>query len=116
MPAEDLPSAPRDERDVASASHEGAVGLPLRINIVTIFPEFFAGPLGISIPSKAAAAGSVVYNVVDLRSFTHDKHRTVDDYPYGGGPGMVMKPEPWGEAIDATLAQISNVFIQGPLL
>jgi tRNA (guanine37-N1)-methyltransferase len=74
---------------------------PLRVNIVTIFPEFFAVPLGISIPSKAAAAGSVVYNVVDLRSFTHDKHRTVDDYPYGGGPGMVMKPTPFFEAVDA---------------
>jgi tRNA (guanine37-N1)-methyltransferase len=73
----------------------------LRINVVTIFPEFFAGPLSISIPAKAAAAGSVAYNVVDLRDFTHDRHRTVDDYPYGGGAGMVMKPEPFFEAVDA---------------
>ncbi len=73
---------------------------PLVINIVTIFPEFFATPLAISIPSKAAAAGSVTYNVVDLRSFTHDKHRTVDDYAYGGGPGMVMKPTPFFEAVE----------------
>jgi tRNA (guanine37-N1)-methyltransferase len=73
----------------------------LRITIVTIFPEFFTGPLSLSIPARAAAAGSVEYNVVDLRDYTHDRHRTVDDYPYGGGPGMVMKPEPFFEAVDA---------------
>ena len=74
---------------------------PLRINIVTIFPGFFASPLGLSIPARAAAAGGVAYHIVDLRDFTHDKHRTVDDYPYGGGPGMVMKPGPFFEAVDA---------------
>jgi tRNA (guanine37-N1)-methyltransferase len=73
----------------------------VRINVVTIFPEFFAAPLAISIPARAAAAGQVEYRVVDLRDFTHDRHRTVDDYPYGGGAGMVMKPEPFFEAIDA---------------
>jgi tRNA (guanine37-N1)-methyltransferase len=73
----------------------------LRINVVTIFPEFFAGPLGLSIPSRAAAAGSVSYNLVDLRDFTHDKHRSVDDYPYGGGAGMVMKPQPFFEAVES---------------
>jgi tRNA (guanine37-N1)-methyltransferase len=73
----------------------------LRINIVTIFPEFFSGPLALSIPARAAAAGSVSYNVIDLRDYTHDRHRTVDDYAYGGGAGMVMKPEPFFEAIDA---------------
>jgi tRNA (guanine37-N1)-methyltransferase len=73
----------------------------LTINVVTIFPEFFSGPLGLSIPSRAAAAGSVRYNLVDLRDFTHDKHRTVDDAPYGGGAGMVMKPEPFFEAVES---------------
>lgn len=73
----------------------------LRINIVTIFPEFFAGPLGLSIPAKAAASGSVAYRLVDLRDFTHDRHRTVDDYPFGGGPGMVMKPGPFFEAVES---------------
>jgi tRNA (guanine37-N1)-methyltransferase len=72
----------------------------LRITIVTIFPDFFTGPLSLSIPAKAAAAGGVEYRVVDLRDYTHDRHRTVDDYPYGGGPGMVMKPEPFFEAVD----------------
>ena len=73
----------------------------LRINVVTIFPEFFAGPLSLSIPARAAAADAVAYRVIDLRDYTHDRHRTVDDAPYGGGAGMVMKPEPFFEAIDA---------------
>lgn len=73
----------------------------MRINIVTIFPDFFPGPLGLSIPKRAADAGLVEYRVVDLRDYTHDRHRTVDDEPYGGGAGMVMKPEPYFEAVDA---------------
>ncbi|HEX2722188.1 MAG TPA: tRNA (guanosine(37)-N1)-methyltransferase TrmD [Gemmatimonadaceae bacterium] len=75
--------------------------MPLRINVVTIFPEFFAGPLGLSIPARARAAGGVVYNIVDLREFTHDRHKSVDDAPYGGGAGMVMKPGPFFEAVEA---------------
>ena len=75
--------------------------MSLKINVVTIFPEFFAGPLSLSIPSRAAAAGSVSYDIIDLRDFTHDKHRTVDDYPYGGGAGMVMKPGPFFEAVES---------------
>lgn len=73
----------------------------MRINIVTIFPEFFERPLALSIPGRAAAAGLVQYRIVDLRDYTHDRHRTVDDYPYGGGAGMVMKPEPFFEAVEA---------------
>ncbi len=75
--------------------------MPLRINVVTIFPDFFAGPLGLSIPARAKAAGGVEYNLVDLRDFTHDRHKTVDDAPYGGGPGMVMKPGPFFEAVES---------------
>ncbi len=83
----------------------------LKINVVTIFPEFFAGPLGLSIPSRAAAAGSVEYNLVDLREYTHDRHRTVDDYPYGGGAGMVMKPGPFFEAVEAIAGRAPIVLL-----
>jgi len=72
----------------------------MRINIVSIFPGFFEGPLGLSIPARAAQAGLVEYRLVDLRDYTHDRHRTVDDLPYGGGAGGVLKPEPFFEAVD----------------
>jgi tRNA (guanine37-N1)-methyltransferase len=83
----------------------------LTINVVTIFPEFFAGPLGISIPARAAMAGSVVYRVVDLRDFTHDRHRSVDDTAYGGGPGMVMRPDPFFEAVEGLGARAPIVLL-----
>jgi tRNA (guanine37-N1)-methyltransferase len=89
-----------DAGPARNVDDEVAPRVPLTINIVSIFPEFFVTPLGLSIPSRAAAAGSVIFNLVDLRDFTHDKHRTVDDYPYGGGPGMVMKPTPFFEAVE----------------
>jgi tRNA (guanine37-N1)-methyltransferase len=73
----------------------------MRINVLTIFPAYFEGPLSLSIPGRAARAGLVTYRIVDLRDYTRDRHRTVDDEPYGGGPGMVMKPEPFFEAVDA---------------
>lgn len=73
----------------------------MRINVVTLFPDFFRGPLGLSIPGRAAAAGLVSYNLVQLRDFTHDRHQTVDDYPFGGGAGMVMKPAPFFEAVES---------------
>jgi tRNA (guanine37-N1)-methyltransferase len=71
----------------------------MRIDIITIFPEYF-GPLSVSLIGKAAERGDISFGVHDLRSWTHDVHHTVDDSPFGGGPGMVMKPEPWGEALD----------------
>ncbi|MEO6309848.1 MAG: tRNA (guanosine(37)-N1)-methyltransferase TrmD [Leifsonia sp.] len=74
----------------------------MRIDIVTIFPEFF-DVLDISLLGKARQSGLINLGVHNLRDYTHDRHRTVDDTPYGGGAGMVMKPEPWGEAFDALL-------------
>ena len=86
----------------------------MRIDIVTIFPVYFgrvgadgrigeSGPLGVSLIGKAAARGDIDFRVRDLRSWTTDVHHTVDDTPFGGGPGMVMKPDVWGDALDAVL-------------
>lgn len=74
----------------------------MRIDIVTIFPEFFS-VLDVSLLGKARESGLIELGLHNLRDFAHDRHRTVDDTPYGGGAGMVMKPEPWGEAIDSIL-------------
>ncbi len=73
----------------------------LEITVVTLFPEFFGAPLATSILARAAAAGVVRYRVVDLRDYAAGRHKTADDVPYGGGAGMVLKPEPFFEALDA---------------
>ena len=75
--------------------------LPMRFDLITIFPEFFAGPLDYGIVRRARAAGLIEIAIHDLRAFTHDRHRTVDDRPFGGGEGMVLKPEPIFECLDA---------------
>ncbi|MFZ0981276.1 MAG: tRNA (guanosine(37)-N1)-methyltransferase TrmD [Candidatus Acidiferrales bacterium] len=73
----------------------------MRFDIITIFPEFFGGPLDYGIVRRAREAGLIETHVHDLRAFTHDRHRTVDDRPFGGGEGMVMKPEPLFEAVES---------------
>ena len=73
----------------------------MRIDVVTIFPEVFPGPLGVGVPGRARERGLVELAVWDLRDFTSDRHRSVDDVPYGGGAGMVMKPEPFIKAVEA---------------
>lgn len=78
----------------------------MRVDIISIFPEYFA-PLEVSLIGKARHKGLLDVRLHQLRDWTRDVHRTVDDTPYGGGPGMVMKPEPWGEAIDAVVAAAS---------
>ncbi|MER5318747.1 tRNA (guanosine(37)-N1)-methyltransferase TrmD [Streptosporangium roseum] len=75
----------------------------MRVDVISIFPEYFA-PLDVSLIGKARERGILDIHLYQLRDWAHDVHRTVDDTPYGGGPGMVMKPEPWGEAIDTVLA------------
>ncbi|MFP5218682.1 MAG: tRNA (guanosine(37)-N1)-methyltransferase TrmD [Actinomycetes bacterium] len=76
----------------------------MRVDVLTIFPQYLA-PLGVSLLGKAQQRGLLEVHVHDLRQWTTDVHRTVDDTPYGGGPGMVMTPEPWGRALDAVLAE-----------
>lgn len=80
----------------------------MRIDVLTIFPDYLA-PLQLSLIGKAIVDGLLDLRVHDLREWTHDRHRTVDDTPYGGGAGMVMKPEPWGEALDALLASYGQL-------
>ena len=75
----------------------------LRIDIVTIFPDYFESPLGVSLIGKAAARGDIEFGVHDLRRWAGDVHHTVDDVPFGGGPGMVMKPDVWGDALDEVI-------------
>ncbi|MFM1785499.1 MAG: hypothetical protein RLZZ108_523, partial [Actinomycetota bacterium] len=76
----------------------------MRIDAITIFPDYFA-PLEISLLGKAREKNLLDVHVHDLRDWTFDKHKTVDDSPYGGGAGMLMKPEPWGLAFDDILAE-----------
>ncbi len=89
----------------------------MRIDVLTIFPDYLA-PLGLSLIGKAREQGLLDVRVHDLREHTTDRHRTVDDTPYGGGPGMVMKPEPWGAALDEVVAggggAVPHLVVPGP--
>ena len=85
----------------------------MKIDAVTVFPEYLA-PLQLSLIGKAIEDGVIELAIHDLRDYAHDKHKTVDDSPYGGGPGMVMKPEPWGEVLDALVQPDSILVIPTP--
>jgi tRNA (guanine37-N1)-methyltransferase len=86
----------------------------VRVDVVTLFPEMFAGPFGHSIIGRAIDQGRLEVGFVDPRDFTSDRHRTVDDYPYGGGPGMVMKPEPLFLAVESVAKPESAVILMSP--
>jgi len=88
--------------------------LPLRIDVITIFPGMLNGFLEESILKRAALKGAVVFNTVDLRKFTTDRHQTTDDRPYGGGPGMVMKPEPLFKAVESVRSPEARVILMTP--
>src|ERR1700688_377787 len=85
-----------------------------RASVLTIFPEMFPGPLGLSLAGKALASGAWSLDIVDIRSFATDKHRTVDDTPAGGGPGMVMKADVLGRAIDAVATDTRPRLLMSP--
>ena len=85
----------------------------MRIDAISIFPDFFS-VLDLSLLGKARESGLIEFTAHDLRNYTHDRHRTVDDTPYGGGAGMVMKPEPWGEAFDELLVDNPTVIFTTP--
>lgn len=85
----------------------------MRIDVVSIFVDYFA-PLQLSLVGKALARGIIELGVHDLRTWTYDRHRTVDDTPYGGGAGMVMKPEPWGAALDAVTSPETLLILPTP--
>ncbi len=85
----------------------------MRIDVVSIFPAYLDA-LDLSLAGKARAAGLLEVAAHDLRDWTHDRHRTVDDTPYGGGAGMVMKPEPWGEALDALMTDEAVLVVPTP--
>jgi tRNA (guanine37-N1)-methyltransferase len=85
----------------------------MRVDIISIFPEYFA-PLDLSLIGKARNAGLLDVSVHDLRTWTTDVHRTVDDTPYGGGPGMVMRPEPWGAALSSVAGADSLLVVPSP--
>lgn len=85
----------------------------MRIDVITIFPEYLA-PLDLSLPGKARQNGLLELGVHDLRQWTTDRHRTVDDTPYGGGAGMVMKPEPWGQGLEAVASDDCVVVVPTP--
>src|ERR1700735_3563552 len=97
----------------------------MRIDIVTIFPDYFgpidadgqvgpSGPLGVSLIGKAGARGDIDFRVHDLRRWTTDVHHAVDDSPFGGGPGMVKRPDVWGAALDAVLAEAAPTPVPDP--
>ena len=86
----------------------------MKIDVLTLFPAMFAGPLDESIVKRARQAGHLDLTIHDLRDYTHDRHRTVDDRPFGGGPGMVLKPEPIFEAVEALAGAKTRVTLMTP--
>src|SRR5881394_939892 len=87
----------------------------MKIDVLTLFPEMFAGPLDVSIIQRARTAGLLDLRICNLRDYTHDRHKTVDDKPFGGGPGMVLKPEPLFEAVESLSAESTHVILMTPV-
>jgi tRNA (guanine37-N1)-methyltransferase len=86
----------------------------LKIDLLTLFPEMFTGPMDVSIVQRARQKGLLDLRVHNLRDYTHDNYKTIDDRPFGGGPGMVLKPEPIFEAVEALVAEKTRVILMTP--
>ena len=86
----------------------------MKIDVLTLFPEMFVGPLDFSMVKRARTAGILDLRVINLRDYTHDRHRTVDDKPFGGGPGMLLKPEPIFEAVESLATEKTHVVLMAP--
>ena len=86
----------------------------MKIDVLTLFPAMFTGPLDVSIVQRARSAGLLDLAIHNLRDWTHDRHKTVDDKPFGGGPGMVLKPEPLFEAIESLAREKTCVILMAP--
>src|SRR5882762_1403992 len=86
----------------------------MKIDVLTLFPEMFAGPLDVSIIQRARTAGLLDLAIYNLRDYTHDRHKTVDDKPFGGGPGMLLKPEPIFEAVESLAREKTRVILLTP--
>ncbi len=111
--ARNAPGLERSPAGTTSSSEDPIPAAALRIDVLTLFPEMFTGPFNHSMLARARAAGILDIRIQDIRQFTHDKHRTADDYAYGGGGGMVMKPEPLFEAVESILG-IAPLLPGGP--
>lgn len=86
----------------------------MKIDVLTLFPEMFVGPLDVSMVARARKAGLLDLRIHNVRDWTHDRHKTVDDRPFGGGPGMVLKPEPIFEAVESLKGETTRVLMMGP--
>jgi tRNA (guanine37-N1)-methyltransferase len=86
----------------------------MKIDVLTLFPAMFAGPLDESIVQRARTNGVLELTVTNLRAYTHDRHKTVDDKPFGGGPGMLLKPEPIFEAVESLAREKTRVILLSP--
>ena len=86
----------------------------MKVDVLTLFPAMFTGPLDVSIVQRARAAGLLELRIHNLRDWTHDRHKTVDDKPFGGGPGMVLKPEPLFEAVESLAGPETRVLLMSP--
>src|SRR5258707_14285635 len=87
----------------------------MKIDVLTLFPEMFAGPLDVSIVQRARNSGLLNLQIKNLRDYTHDRHKTMDDKPFGGGPGMVLKPEPIFEAVESLASEKTRVILMTPI-